>query len=195
MYIYHIITTKALIKSQIVTQGFSEVTTFYKQTILQPKYWHLKKKHYEERNCHVFCYTFIIVFKIAFLYQKTIPTRKVFGVFLVCIWTENGNTPYLSVFSPNSENRDKKNSGYEHVSQSAFDSHFAHLQKTGHFSIKPVACVVFDNDCLKRSYGLNGTVDCIDKIVIYYVRVIKVLIIRKRIFLQRLSIDINWVIS
>ena len=53
-----------------------------------------------------------------------------FGVFLVCIWTEYGNTLYLSVFSPNSENTDKKNSEYEHFSQSAFDSHFAHLQKT-----------------------------------------------------------------
>ena len=53
-----------------------------------------------------------------------------FGVFLVCIWTEYGNTLYLSVFSPNSDNTDKKNSEYEHFSQSAFDSHFAHLQKT-----------------------------------------------------------------
>ena len=54
-----------------------------------------------------------------------------FAVFLVCIWTEYGNTPYLSVFSPNLENRDKKNSEYEHFSQSAFDSHFPHLQNTG----------------------------------------------------------------
>ena len=55
------------------------------------------------------------------------------------------------------------------------------------FSIKPVACVVFEIDCLERSYGVNYTVDCVDKIVIYYVSINKVLIIRKRSSLQGLQ--------
>ena len=45
------------------------------------------------------------------------------------------------------------------------------------FSIKPHACVVFDPDCLKRSYGVNHTVESADKVVICYVRIMKVIII------------------
>ena len=33
------------------------------------------------------------------------------------------------------------------------------------FSIKPLACVVFDPDCLKKSYGVNHTVESVDKVV------------------------------
>ena len=45
------------------------------------------------------------------------------------------------------------------------------------FSIKPLACVVFYPDCLKRSYGVNHTVESVDKVVICYVRIMKVIII------------------
>ena len=38
------------------------------------------------------------------------------------------------------------------------------------FSIKPLACVVFDPDCLKRSYGVNHTVESVDKVVKCYAR-------------------------
>ena len=59
------------------------------------------------------------------------------------------------------------------------------------FSIKPLVCVVFDSESLKRSYGVNHTVESVDKIVIFYVKIIKVFITRKRSSLQGLFIDIN----
>ena len=59
------------------------------------------------------------------------------------------------------------------------------------FSTKPLACVTFDPDCPKRSCGVNNTGESIDKVVIYYVRIMKVIIIWKRSSLQSLFIDIN----
>ena len=34
------------------------------------------------------------------------------------------------------------------------------------FSIKPLACVVFDPDCPKRSYAVNNTGEYVDEVVI-----------------------------
>ena len=53
------------------------------------------------------------------------------------------------------------------------------------FSIKPLACVVFDPDCLKRSYGVNNTGESVDKVVICYVRIMKVIITWKRSSLSK----------
>ena len=46
-------------------------------------------------------------------------------------------------------------------------------------SIKPLAWVVFELDCLKRSYGVNKTSESIDKVFICYVRIMKAIIIWK----------------
>ena len=59
------------------------------------------------------------------------------------------------------------------------------------FSIKPLACVAFHPDCLKMSYRVNHTVESFDKIVICYVRIIKIFIIWKESSLQGFFIDIN----
>ena len=62
------------------------------------------------------------------------------------------------------------------------------------FSIKPLTCVAFEPDCLKRNYGVNHTIESVDKIFICYIWIIKVFMIRKRSSFQGLFIDINWVI-
>ena len=45
------------------------------------------------------------------------------------------------------------------------------------FSIKPLTCVVFEPDCIKRSYGVNNTGESVDEVVICYVRIMKVILI------------------
>ena len=62
------------------------------------------------------------------------------------------------------------------------------------FSIKPFTCIVFDSDCLKRSYGVYYTVKPGNKITISNVRIIKVFIIRKWNSLQGPFIHIRRVI-
>ena len=39
------------------------------------------------------------------------------------------------------------------------------------FSIKALDCVVFDPDCLKRSYLVSHTFESVDKVVKCYVRI------------------------
>ena len=60
------------------------------------------------------------------------------------------------------------------------------------FSIKPLACVVFGPDCLKRSYGVNHTVESVDKVVIMLCQDYESYHnLEKRSSLQSLFIDIN----
>ena len=63
-----------------------------------------------------------------------------------------------------------------------------------HLSIKPLTCIVFDSDCLKRSYGVYYTVKPGNKTTISNARIIKVFIIRKWNSLQVPFIHIRRVI-
>ena len=62
------------------------------------------------------------------------------------------------------------------------------------FSIKPLTCIVFDSDSLKRSYVIYDTVKPGNKITISNIRIIKVFINREWNSLQGLFIHIRRVI-
>ena len=62
------------------------------------------------------------------------------------------------------------------------------------FSIKPFTCIVFDFNCLKRSYGVYYLVEPDNKITICNVKIIKVFIIRKWNSLQGPFMHVSGVI-